>query len=185
MNYELISVTEIQAVFEKRYTANTRIKNSKYPEKSTKEYVFWPYDFVFTKSFFLDEDSLLIVFTIDAPRDTPFMLGYHPAFKLHASNPVVMANEAKIALEDIMAAGSQAYEVANCEQLTLIDSQEMHIQTEGFGNFMLWTEVPNMLCIEPITFYPYKVAQNELHEGFQYTRETPLEFKVRLSTNSK
>ncbi len=31
----------------------------------------------------------------------------------------------------------------------------IRISTKGFHNFMLWTEVTNMVCIEPITAYPY------------------------------
>jgi hypothetical protein len=29
---------------------------------------------------------------------------------------------------------------------------------------MLWTEVPNMLCIEPITAYPYTKGESPLSE---------------------
>jgi len=184
MDYKLIDASETKSVFQKKYIANTRIRNSKYPEKSTKEYVFWPYDFTFTKAFLVHEKSLEVIFTVEAPRDAPFMLGYHPAFKLHTKNPMVIAKKNTISIEDILAVGSRAYEVADCQEITLKDTHELHIQTEGFKHFMLWTEVSNMLCIEPITFYPYSVAQDELHEGFQYTQATPVEFKVRLTTKS-
>ena len=181
MDYKLLNSTDTKAVFQKKYQANTRIKNSKYPNKSTKEFVSWPYDFVFTKSFELQDDGLAINFKIDAPRDTPFMLGYHPAFQLHASSPVVIADESEVTLATVLAAGSRAYEVANCSVITLKDKRELRIETEGFGHFMLWTEVPNMICIEPITFYPYAVSARNLHEGFRYTKDVPIEFKVRLS----
>ena len=36
--------------------------------------------------------------------------------------------------------------------------------SKGFDNFMLWTEVPNMVCIEPITAYPY-TGKNILGKG--------------------
>ena len=187
MVYELIDASDTQAVFQKKYTANTRIKNSKYPEtglpdeqESTKEYVFWPYDFIFTKTFLLSDDALEVVFKVDAPRDTPFMLGYHPAFKLHTAKPVVVANENTISLDDILAVGSRAYQVADCKEITLKDTNELHIKTEGFSSFMLWTEVPNMLCIEPITFYPYTVSQDQLHLGFDKISDNPKQFKVLL-----
>jgi len=44
---------------------------------------------------------------------------------------------------------------------------------------MCWTEVRNMVCIEPISFYPYAVDQTELHQGFQKLEDTA-EFKVVL-----
>jgi hypothetical protein len=45
---------------------------------------------------------------------------------------------------------------------------------------MLWTEVPNMICIEPITFYPYAVDQMQLHDGFDYLTDEDRNFKVTL-----
>ena len=51
---------------------------------------------------------------------------------------------------------------------------------EGFGNFMLWTEVTNMLCIEPITFYPYAVGQQNLAQGFMVLNQGGAEFVVEL-----
>jgi len=50
LDYELISQTETTAIFKKEYTAGTRVKNSKFPEKSDKEWLVWPYTFVFEKS---------------------------------------------------------------------------------------------------------------------------------------
>jgi len=184
MAYECISTSETQAIFQKKYLANTRVKNSKYPKKSSKEFLFWPYDFVFTKTFVLSAESLEIVFKVDAPRDTPFMLGYHPAFKLHATAPKVKVNSRTISIDEIMAVGSRAYEIPNCTEIVLQDARETKITTTGFGNFMLWTEVPNMLCIEPISFYPYAVQQQNLHEGFRYTQDTPIEFKISIQTTS-
>ena len=184
MQYKLIEATETHAAFQKEYVAGTRLKNSKYPKKSTKEYLSWPYDFGFIKTFTLHEEALEVVFKIDAPRDTPFMLGYHPAFKLHTSSPTVVTNKSTITLDEILAVGSRAYEVPDCTDILLKDANELRIQTEGFISFMLWTEVPNMLCIEPITFYPYAIAQKDLHEGFQYTQGSPVEFKVRISVKT-
>ncbi|MGY8914615.1 MAG: aldose 1-epimerase, partial [Flavobacteriales bacterium] len=55
----------------------------------------------------------------------------------------------------------------DCSSITLNDRKKLTITTQGFGSFMLWTEVPNMVCIEPITFYPYAVTQQRLAAGFQ------------------
>ena len=82
-----------------------------------------------------------------------------------------------------MAVGSRAFKVIGYEEVILKDKNELRIRTEGFGNFMLWTEVPNMICIEPITFYPYDVEQKNLHEGFQSLLEDSKTFKVYISVN--
>ena len=67
-----------------------------------------------------------------------------------------------------MAVGSRALQVPNESSIILKDQLELTIKTEGFEHFMLWTEVPNMICIEPITFYPYAVEQANLDTGFLY-----------------
>jgi len=43
---------------------------------------------------------------------------------------------------------------------------------------MLWTEVPNLvcICIEPIMFYPYAVAQENLAKGFMFLKDKPATF---------
>ena len=170
--YELVSSSVTEAVYKKEYKAGAPIKNSKYPAKSTKKWLDWPYSFVFEKQFKLSQDSLEIVFSISGERDMPFMLGYHPAFKLHSNSPFIKAKGRKITLDEVLAVGSRALEVAHCDEITLVDEREMTISTKGFGHFMCWTEVPNMVCIEPITFYPYAVAQQNLHEGFQQLKGT-------------
>ncbi len=181
LDYAPISQTATTALFKKVYKAHTRVNNSKYPEKSSQQFLFWPYDFQFEKKFELLPDGLEITFTVSGERDAPFMLGYHPAFKLDSKHPVIQANGEQITLDAVLEVGSRALLVADCEEIILKDGQELRITTEGFGNFMLWTEVRNMVCIEPITFYPYQVAQNRLFEGFQYLLDAPKEFKVRLA----
>ncbi|MEO0573295.1 MAG: aldose 1-epimerase [Bacteroidota bacterium] len=166
-SYERISSSSKEAIFKKTYQAGTPVKNSKYPAKSTKEWLDWPYTFSFEKRFKLHKDFLEITFFISGDEDMPFMLGYHPAFKLHSTHPIIQTKDRNITLDEVMAVGSRALEVANCEEITLIDEKEMTIKTKGFGHFMCWTEVPNMVCVEPITFYPYAVKQQNLHEGFQ------------------
>ncbi len=181
LDYEPISQTATTALFKKVYKAHTRVKNTKYPEKSSQQFLFWPYDFQFEKKFELLPDGLEITFTVSGERDAPFMLGYHPAFTLSTKDPVIKANGKEITLDAILEVGSRALLVPDCEEIILKDAQELRITTKGFGNFMLWTEVRNMVCIEPITFYPYAVAQNRLFEGFQYLLDAPKDFKVRLA----
>jgi len=181
MDYELVSQTGTEVVFQKKYEARTQVKNSKYPEKSNKEYLFWTYDFLFQKQFLLTESGLEITFKVSGERDSPFMLGYHPAFKLYSADPVIVAGKKNIGLDEVLAVGSRAMEVPNCEDILLKDGErKLQIKTKDFGNFMLWTEVRNMVCIEPITFYPYTVEQRNLHEGFRYLDNKTQTFKVTL-----
>ena len=183
MAYQLVSQTETKAVFRKQYVSGTPIKNSKYPSKSTEEYLSWPYNFEFTKSFEILENGLRIQFKITAEEGMPFMLGYHPAFKLTSERASIKTAERTIALQEVLDVGSRALPVMDCNSLTLVDVGELIIKTEGFGNFMLWTEVPNMLCIEPITFYPYAVSQKKLHSGFQPVNRSENIFSVIIQPN--
>ncbi|MEM8847325.1 MAG: aldose 1-epimerase, partial [Bacteroidota bacterium] len=183
MEYQLLSSSDTQAIYKKSYTADTPVKNKKFPEKSDVEYLTWPYNFEFEKRYTLTSQGLEIVFKITGEKGMPFMLGYHPAFKLHSENPIIVANNRQITLDEVLAVGSRALQVADCTFVTLNDEKEISISTEGFGHFMCWTEVRNMVCIEPISFYPYAVSESDLHEGFQ-TLDGQSEFKVVLFVGS-
>lgn len=176
LTYSLMENGENFAVFQKDYAANTIVKNSKFPEKSPKEKLSWPYDFRFKKSFKLSNDSLKISFEIEAKNGMPFMLGYHPAFKLSGnSSEICKSKNQEISLQKIMDGGSTAYPILNTQEIKLIKNKgyNISINTKGFNNFMLWTEVPNMLCIEPITAYPYTKG------------ETPFSAKLFCVSNGK
>lgn len=165
--YTLMESGENFAVFQKEYAANTIVKNSKFPEKSPKEILSWPYYFKFKKSFQLTNDSLKIFFEIDAEKGMPFMLGYHPAFKLSGNKTeICKTKNLEVMLQKIMDGGSTAFPVLNTQEIKLIKNKGFNIslKTKGFNNFMLWTEVPNMLCIEPITAYPYTKGEPPLSE---------------------
>ena len=179
--YELQSQTKDSAVFAKQYEAGTPIKNSKFPNKSTEQELIWPYSFRFEKSFFLNGETLEITFTISGEKGMPFMLGYHPAFKLYSDTPTIIANQQEISLDEVLEVGSRALQVENCTSISLKDKKDITIKTKGFGNFMCWTEVRNMICIEPISFYPYVVNQKDLHLGFQHLGNDEAVFKVKLS----
>lgn len=183
MAYQLVSETNTKAIFRKQYVSSTPIKNSKYPSKSTEEYLSWPYNFEFTKSYEILENGLKIQFTITGEEGMPFMLGYHPAFKLYSENVSIRTADRNIALQEVLDVGSRALAVMDCNFLTLVDVGELSIKTEGFGNFMLWTEVPNMLCIEPISFYPYAVSQEKLHSGFHTVNMSENIFSVIIQPN--
>lgn len=177
--YTLVDQSVDSARFVKDYKAGSPVGNPKYPEKSTEPRMDRPYGFTFEKSFFLKEDSLEIVFRIEGKQGMPFMLGYHPAFKLYSKEPTIRTRDREITLKEVLAVGSRALQVVDCSSITLRDVQEITLETEGFGHFMCWTEVENMICLEPISFYPYAVEQQQLHRGFQILDGT-VEFKVIL-----
>ena len=167
LTYNFMESGENFAAFQKEYFASTIVKNSKFPEKSPKEKLSWPYDFRFKKSFKLSNDSLKITFEVEAEKGMPFMLGYHPAFKLSGDySEICKTKTQEISLQKIMDGGSTAYPVLNSQEIKLIKNKgfNISIKTKGFDNFMLWTEVPNMLCIEPITAYPYTQGEPPLSE---------------------
>ncbi|MCG1035096.1 aldose 1-epimerase [Polaribacter sargassicola] len=156
LEYSLVSSDENSAKFIKKYTKNTLVNNSKFPVKSTEENLSWPFNFTFEKVFTLKNDILTIEFIISSDEGMPFMLGYHPAFMLSdTGNEILEAGTEKITLKDVYKAGSNAFPVLGTDKIILknIDKNDLEISTEGFNNFMLWTEVDNMLCIEPITQY--------------------------------
>ena len=158
LEYKMLSHAENSVVYQKTYKKNTKITNSKYPGKSSKEMVFWPYSFEFKKRYQLSNEALTIQFEVKGEKGMPYMLGYHPAFKLSGNNTEILkADDRQIRLQEILDVGSVAYPVLETSQIALIKTNAHHIilKTKGFENFMLWTEVPNMLCIEPITAYPY------------------------------
>ena len=156
-NY-VLSKNDLQsAVYSKEYLKNTRLKNRKFPNKSSEEFVFWPYGFKFEKKFKLTNNSLKVTFEINSEKEMPFMLGYHPAFELSGlSNETLSTQYKKITLATIFNSGSDALPVLNTSEIILKHSKknDLKITTTGFDNFMLWTEENTMLCIEPITHFP-------------------------------
>lgn len=158
LHYNLINSSSCTAVYQKKYNANTNVKNAKFPEKSSKEFVFWPYNFSFKKSYELTNTLLKITFEIEAEKGMPFMLGYHPAFMLNGNlNEIITSKNQQISIPEIMKGGDTAFPIINSEEITLTKTTglNINIKTTGFHNFMLWTPAKNMLCIEPITSYPY------------------------------
>lgn len=169
LNYTVVNQTTGTVSYKKEYIVNTKIKNSKYPNKSPEPYVFWPYDFSFIKKYEIKNDTLVISFSIESEINMPFMLGYHPAFLLSGNKKetIVSKNET-ISIDTILKQGSIAYPVKNSDTICLEkeDGNIVKIKTTGFDNFMLWTEVNNMVCIEPITKYPYTNNKKLLPEMF-------------------
>lgn len=161
--YSIDTKTENTVSFKKKYAAYTAVENSKYPEKSTVRLLSWPYNFSFSKIIELTNECLKISFEIIAEKGMPFMLGYHPAFMLNGNlEEFVTSKKQEISIAEIQKGGDTAFPVLNTTEILLVKKTGLHIniKTKGFNNFMLWTPVNNMLCIEPITAYPY--AKGEL-----------------------
>ncbi|TXD49966.1 aldose 1-epimerase [Polaribacter sp. IC073] len=182
LEYALISSDENSAKFIKKYKKNTQIVNSKFPKKSTEEYLFWPFDFTFEKHFTIENNVLKIEFIIESEKGMPFMLGYHPAFLLSNSGTESIESNGEIfTLKDVYNAGANAFPILNTDKLVLknIDRNDVEISTKNFHNFMLWTEVDNMLCIEPITQYTSYTDQ-KFSEGNMTLSEGKNTFSVAI-----
>jgi len=180
MEYELSEHDETSVTYIKNYSANTKVPNSKFPKKSTERELTWPYDFQFKKRFELKKNTLEISFEISGEPGMPFMLGYHPAFKLHNNNAIIESGERKITIDEVKDVGSRALLVPEVSTIILSDKKSIKISTLGFQHFMLWTEVSNMVCIESITFYPYAVEQKNLSSGFGILGKQTQLFTVKL-----
>ena len=167
LSYERLGVTDAHAAYAKDYRAGTPVANAKYPAKSTAEFLSWPYDFRFRKTFDLGPDGLAIAFQVVAEAGMPFMLGYHPAFRLAGEAPRIVGEGVDVSLDEVLAVGSRALHVPGVDALEIVDGERrLRIRASGFAaGFMCWTEVRTMVCVEPITFYPYDVPQAELAGG--------------------
>ena len=180
LTYELIDHSQNTLIYQKIYQKNTEIENSKFPEKSSEQWLFWPYDFEFKKIFKLDDEKLIVEFEVNGEKEMPFMLGYHPAFKLSGhNNEKLVFKKQEIKLQDVLDVGAIAYKVLDSAEMSLIKEDGYHIslKTEGFNNFMLWTEVEGMICIEPITAYPY-TGHKSLDKSLFKTCDGSAIFKV-------
>jgi len=180
LTYTLDKKKDTEVTYVKEYSAGSVVLNSKFPDKSTAQRLIWPYSFKLKKTFSLSENSLMITFRVSGERDMPFMFGYHPAFKIRTSKAAIRTASESWGLEEIIKAGNRAVAVSQTEELFLEDERVVRIKTKGFGNFMLWSPVENMICVEPITFYPYSVDQASLHEGFMYLDKEEEKFQIEL-----
>jgi hypothetical protein len=163
LNYTIKKQESNSCLFVKKYAAYTAVENSKYHVKSPVRLVSWPYNFTFKKTVSLSNNSLKISFEIIAEKGMPFMLGYHPAFMLNGNlDEIITSTNKEVTIPEIMKGGDTAYPILETDEISLIKKTgfNLSIKTKGFNNFMLWTPVSNMLCIEPITAYPY--AEGEL-----------------------
>ena len=101
----------------------------------------------------------------------------------NTSKEIIISDDKKITLSDIYKAGSNAFPVLNTDKIILknIDKKDLEITTKNFHNFMLWTEVDNMLCIEPITQYTSYTNQKFSEENMSLStgkNEFSVEIKV-------
>jgi len=85
---------------------------------------------------------------------------------------ILIANDKNITLENIYEAGHNAFPVLNTDKIVLknIDRNDLEITTTSFDNFMLWTQVDNMLCIEPITQYTSYINQKFFEDNMRLSK---------------
>lgn len=182
LQYSIENQTSNSCIFKKKYAAYSAVENSKFPDKSSVRLLSWPYSFTFKKIVEVTNEALKISFEITSEKGMPFMLGYHPAFKLAGNKiEIIRTNTEDISIEKIIEQGSIALPVLDTSEIHLINSNGLSIalKSEGFNNYMLWTEVPNMLCIEPITAYPY-TGEKTLTEDLFLTSTGKDSFNIEI-----
>lgn len=184
LNYNLIQSENHEVTFEKNYKGNSKIENSLFPKRSTEREVFWPFDFTFSKSFKLTNEALHIEFVLNAEKGMPFMLGYHPAFKLSGNNNEhFIVSGKRIDLQEVIDKGGPSFPFFNVDGISLFkkEGHNVSIKTKGFKNMMLWTEVNNMVCMEPITQYPDLKNQNYSESNLRILQENKELFTVKIA----
>ncbi len=110
------------------------------------------------------------------------MLGYHPAFSISKMSTVYCSTKnQKTTIEEVLEKGGDAYPIFNVNKISLFKNNKFGIDilTEGFHNFMLWTEVDSMLCVEPITQYPNLEKQKYSEENMRLSKGKDM-FTVEL-----
>jgi len=183
LKYILMNQTQNTAVLEKIYKANTKIKNHRFPKNSSEEFVYWTYDLSFKKSFKLEDNSLKINFEFHSEKGMPFMFGFHPTFKLSGkNNEIIKVKDQNITIAEVMEKGGAAYPFFDVNQVSLIkkEGQNIILKTKGFNNIMFWTEVKNMVCLEPITQYPDIETQNYSEKNMRISNGKEM-FSVELT----
>ena len=180
LDYTLVSQTETQVVYAKNYKAGTLVPNSKYPQRSTVKWLIWPFTFRFTKTICLLSDGVEVSFGLSGERDMPYMIGYHPAFSIQSGRAKVITGDREVSLQQVLEVGDRAFELPQCESLILEDNDRLRLESRGFGHFMLWSPDPGMLCVEPISFYPYNAGPEKLHEGFRFLENTEQRFSLSI-----
>ena len=178
--YTLVSRSDSEVVLEKSYRAGTPVPNTKFPDRSQLRMQVWPYPFQIIKRFSLLPDGVNVSFELRGERDMPYMFGYHPAFRITTQAARIQCGQREIGLEKVLAVGDRAYELPDCESLALQDDGCLELESRGFGHFMLWSPDPGMLCMEPITFYPYHAGPGRLHEGFRFLGDSAASFSLSI-----
>lgn len=174
--YQEVTKEQNSVSYLKMYVADTKVKNTKFiQKKSTQEYVSWPYSFNFLKTLTLLDDSLIIEFKFESEKSMPYMLGYHPAFKLVNEEANILAKGETITLKQVIDRGNSALHLDNISEINLIKPRglSLNFKSIGFDNYTLWSPDASMVCIEPISQIPnsetnkYNQNNMKLSSGIQ------------------
>ncbi|MFC1497512.1 hypothetical protein ACFLS1_03440, partial [Verrucomicrobiota bacterium] len=178
--------------FAQNHDGIERIKNRKFgPGKDNPEYLVWPFGCFIRKEFELNKDRLDLKITVTNREKEimPYMLGWHPAFRMQGApdKAVFEAGDREYSLDDIIevktlilpGVGSAVYR----------DRESGHgieVSSVGFDNIMIWTPARNagMFCIEPVTHEPCLSVDHDyftsdrFHKlGFEETAEYAVSIK--------
>ena len=153
--------------FVQEYTADTPVLNGKYqPDNGKPQFISMPASYRLEKTFTLEEDRLVVDISITNTSDKtiPYMLGWHPAFKVIGDPKAgkLVAPDAEVSLEHILNAktrGEDAEKIEGASSMMYLNEDlgiSLEVSTTGFRHMMLWSPSPDsgMFCIEPLTRLP-------------------------------
>jgi galactose mutarotase-like enzyme len=145
-----------RVAFTQVYKANTPVPNPKYVVgmQEPKE-LQWPFSYMLTKSFTLDDDALRVEFAMKnfSNKPMPYAFGWHPAFKI-GDEATLLVDGNRVTLEDIRAAKGTVLKYPAREVKMATEDRALKLVTDT-GYVMLWSpEGSKLLCIEPITRRP-------------------------------
>jgi 3-deoxy-D-manno-octulosonate 8-phosphate phosphatase KdsC-like HAD superfamily phosphatase/dTDP-glucose pyrophosphorylase/galactose mutarotase-like enzyme len=142
-----------------KYSSNTLIKNQKFEaENGHPKFLSWPFSFVLEKEIEIIDDHVYIRFSIEnkSQQEMPFMLGWHPAFKILKEGEFSIADK-KFSLNDVLEGSKQIALFAQGDTLEYSNGKKkIVVNAKGFGKMILWSpgRETGMCCIEPVTHLP-------------------------------
>lgn len=159
--------------FIQHYDGKTPLKNPEYKKnRNCPECLEWPFEFEIKKSIKLREGELRvgIYLTNKSKKDMPYMLGFHPAFKV-LGNPnfgAFVESKKKYALEEIVKDSDTvgAFFMKGINHIFYKnDDKTIEVLSKNFDDMMIWSPGMNsgMFCIEPLTNLPARDPGKRKH----------------------
>jgi FMN phosphatase YigB (HAD superfamily)/CTP:phosphocholine cytidylyltransferase-like protein len=161
--FEVVEKKEDYLKMRQDYTANTPIPNAKFSSDSERPpYLTWPFSYTLEEEIKVEKDQVTITFTVinNSNLVMPYMLGWHPAFKVDSSGKFEVEGKYFTLSDVISASQNMALFLPNANSITYTSRKHngITVTSTGYGKAMLWcpNEDAGMCCIEPVTHLPIR-----------------------------